>query len=244
MKYRRSKKPSVLLILAHPSEQPSLCRSLADMWEESLRQEGLDVERLDLAAAEQLGLKCADELQAAVRGKRSSTRVEELQCLVEENQFLVFVHPVFWFEVPSQLKGFLESVFSSGFAYHSLPSHRVVDMAAGVLAHLPVIRALIRRYVAYGLLRDKHVYVTRTHGGPAAGSGIFGHRATALEGTMLFCGARLAAVDSVENVHSKTPELLEAQVLPKVKKRIESHCRKIAFQAKRRRSVAEASSEP
>jgi len=154
--------------------------------------------------------------------------VRELQAQLEESRFLIFVHPIFWFDVPSQLKGFQESVLSSGFAFRKLPGHWLLNRAAGVVERLPVVRGVMRRYAAYGMLRDKHVFVTRTQGGPSAGMGIFGHQATSLESSLQFCGAHLDAVDTVAEVDDTAEEAMAGRVLPAARRRMQEHCRVMA----------------
>lgn len=236
MYYRPSAKPAALLILCHPSRGSSLCRSLADLWEEALKRVGVEVRRVDLPSGEgTFSLSGEDQLRAALQGKDPYSavpeEVRELQTLVEECKFLIFVHPIFWFDVPSQLKGFEESVLSSGFAFRKLPSHWLLNRAAGVIQYVPVARTVMRRYAAYGMLRDKQVFVTRTQGGPAAGMGIFGHEATSLESALQFCGAWLASVDVVAEVDDISDEDFTKNVLPGMAKLIDSRCEVIAASA-------------
>lgn len=241
--YRPStRRDAALLVLCHPSERPSMCRSLADEWERCLRQHGLEVQRLDLEPRQQWGLGGAEELRAALTGRDPTgtavaPEVGRAQRLVEECRFLVFVHPIFWFDVPAQLKGFQESVLSSGFAFRKLPEHWLLNRAAGVVESVPVARTLMRRYAAYGLLRDKLVFVTRTQGGPAAGLGIFGHGATSLESSVQFCGAHLAAVDTLAELDGTPESELRERVFPKAVRAIEAHCARMA------RTAASSSAE-
>lgn len=230
MYYRPSKRLSALLVLCHPSEKPSMCRSLAKIWEDALIEVGVEVTCVNLEGC-QLGLKNSAELEAALTGRDPtesvSPEVRHLQNLVEVSQFLIFIHPIFWFEVPSQLKGFQESVLSSGFAFRKLPSHWLLNRAAGIVERVPVLRTYMRRFVAYGLLRDKCVYITRTQGGPEAGMGIFGHGATSLESSLQFCGAHIAAVDVVAGLDDSSGQ----GVFPGAERRIKAHCHKISRMA-------------
>merc|ERR1719329_1582809 len=227
--YRPSsgEQPTALLVLCHPSDGPSLCRSLAEIWEESLKEVGVKVQRLDLRGADHMGLASPEELKASLIGKDSPADVQRMQALVDESRFLIFVHPIFWFDVPSQLKGFQESVLSSGFAFRKLPGHWLLNRAAGIVERLPVAPRLMRRYAAYGMLRDKHVFVTRTQGGPSAGMGIFGHEATSLESSLQFCGAHLDSVDRIGEIDDTSQKDLAGRVLPDAKIQIVKHCQRI-----------------
>jgi len=216
-----------------------MCSSLARAWEDALKEVGVEVNRVDLDGEHQFGLKNSEELRTALTGRRDPTatgepptQVAELQALVEASQFLIFVHPIFWFEVPAQLKGFQESVLSSGFAFRKLPSHWLLNRAAGVIERVPIARTYMRRYAAYGLLRDKSVYITRTQGGPSAGMGIFGHQVTSLESSLQFCGAHISSVDVVAELDGMSRTQLEERVFPQAEAAIRMHCLAIARKAK------------
>lgn len=235
--YRPSEKPIALLILCHPSAGKSLCRTVAAIWEEQLKHAGVTVQVVELGASDgrdsALGPHGKAELQAALGRKDGSTpeEVSRLQRLVGESRFLIFVHPIFWFEVPAALKGFLESVLSSGFAYRKLPSCWTLNKAVGLLGRLPLVPSLLRRYSAYGYFRDKSVYITRTQGGPEAGLNIFRHGSTSLESSMLFCGAHVHAIDSITELDDLSPEQLASSHLPKLRHTIAAHCNDIAASA-------------
>lgn len=227
-----------------------MCRTLADIWEEQLNAMGVNVVREELGGSESHchGLKGDAELRAALTGRdpecQVSSEVRRLQVLVEACQFLIFVHPIFWFEVPSQLKGFQESVLSSGFAFRKLPSHWLLNTAAAVVERLPLAPRLMRRYAAYGLLRDKRVFITRTMGGPQAGFGIFDHGATSLESSLQFCGAHLAAVDTLAELDDTSEHDLKYNMVPKMQHQIKVHCQKIAEMAAKPVSVKEYQDKP
>jgi len=122
-------------------------------------------------------------------------------------------------------------VLSSGFAFRKLPEHWLLNRAAGLVERVPVARTLMRRYAAYGLLRDKYVYITRTQGGPATGLGIFGHGATSLESSLQFCGAHLASVDTLAELDWASKAELTGQVLQRAERAVRVHCREIARMA-------------
>eukprot|EP00928_Gymnodinium_smaydae_P078252 TRINITY_DN6201_c0_g1_i1.p1 TRINITY_DN6201_c0_g1~~TRINITY_DN6201_c0_g1_i1.p1 ORF type:complete len:387 (-),score=73.71 TRINITY_DN6201_c0_g1_i1:205-1284(-) len=228
--YRPSAKPSALLVLCHPAGSESLCGAMAAVWEEELRRADVQYKRINLCEEQYVGLGSSSELRAALAqaGGKAPKEVERLQALVDEARFLVFVHPIYWFDVPSQLKGFLESVLSSGFAFRKLPSCWTLNRAVGVLERLPVIPGMLRRYSAYGFLRDKRVYITRSQGGPAAGLGVFGHGATTLASSLQFCGARVAAVDTVPEVDDHSREYFRDVALPRLRRDVSAHCSAMA----------------
>eukprot|EP00929_Paragymnodinium_shiwhaense_P061584 TRINITY_DN30767_c0_g1_i1.p1 TRINITY_DN30767_c0_g1~~TRINITY_DN30767_c0_g1_i1.p1 ORF type:complete len:347 (-),score=85.74 TRINITY_DN30767_c0_g1_i1:506-1546(-) len=234
MLYRPSTSQKALLVLCHPSEGQSMCRTMAQMWEDELRVAGIEYTTVDIChkmfEGRNVGPPDAAGLKEALNfGEgQAPAGVDWLQARVEEARFLIFVHPVFWFEVPSQLKGFMESVFSSGFAYRKLPSCWTLNRAVGILEKLPVVPGLLQRYSAYGMLRDKRVFISRTMGGPGSGLGIFGHGATSLESTCKFVGAHVDAVDTLSELDDQTPQQLKAQALPELRRKLAAHCNAMA----------------
>uniref|UniRef100_A0A0G4IFI0 Flavodoxin-like fold domain-containing protein n=1 Tax=Chromera velia CCMP2878 TaxID=1169474 RepID=A0A0G4IFI0_9ALVE len=213
--YRPSKSPDkVLIVVAHPLEKEkeskrsgkrerssgSLSGLLVTFWEESLQAASIKYQTVYLTDRMKTGLHGVEELQGA-KGKGegwSDTFVKELQEQVDQCGFLVFVHPVYWYDVPSQLKAFEEKVLSAGFAFVKLPSAPLLMTAAVLVSYIPGVRFFMRRFSSHGLLRDKRAFVSRTLGGPDAGLRVFGHNATTLESTLKFCGVRSVKVQSLD----------------------------------------------
>jgi NAD(P)H dehydrogenase (quinone) len=54
-------------------------------------------------------------------GKRTPKDVVEQQALVADAERLIFVAPVFWMGLPAVIKGWVERVFTYGFAYTLTP---------------------------------------------------------------------------------------------------------------------------
>ena len=53
--------------------------------------------------------------------------VKELQQLINQNDALVFIYPVFWGEAPSKLVGWFQRVWTYGFAYGNNASMKQLD---------------------------------------------------------------------------------------------------------------------
>ncbi len=65
-------------------------------------------------------------------GKRKPKDVSEQQALVAEADGLVFVAPVFWMALPAIIKGWMERVFTYGFAYTLTPGGWRGDLSGRV----------------------------------------------------------------------------------------------------------------
>lgn len=107
--------PNVLLILGHPREE-SLSYALGEAFEEGARQAGASVRRLALAQ-----LEFDPHVRASSPRKQA---FEEDVCrarrLIQWADHLVFVYPTWWGTVPALLKGFIDRVFTSGFAFNEI----------------------------------------------------------------------------------------------------------------------------
>ena len=53
--------------------------------------------------------------------------VKEFQKLINQNDALVFIYPVFWGEAPSKLVGWFQRVWTYGFAYGNNASMKQLD---------------------------------------------------------------------------------------------------------------------
>ena len=128
--------------------------------------------------------------------------VVRLQAQVAAAANLVFVYPIWWYAMPACLKGYIDRVFTPGFAYRFRPFGLLQRVGAGVLARLPGVRYLLQPYAAHGLLRDKQAWVFRTYGGPPSGRLLFGNTPRALENVVLrFCGIRNITVCEWYGLH-------------------------------------------
>jgi 1,4-dihydroxy-2-naphthoate polyprenyltransferase len=105
---------NVLIILGHP-RAGSLCGGLARAFGEGAREAAADVRKLDLAELDfdpHVRTESPNQ-QAMEPGLR---RARELILWAEH---LVFVYPTWWGTMPALLKGFLDRVFTPGFAFRT-----------------------------------------------------------------------------------------------------------------------------
>ncbi|MBU2923348.1 NAD(P)H-dependent oxidoreductase [Colwellia sp. 4_MG-2023] len=107
-----------LIIFAHPN-QSSLNNSLKDMLETYLKKQQQEVIVRDLY---QLGFDPVLSLvdMAGQREGRVSTDVAIEQHFISWAECITFIHPIWWTGLPAILKGYIDRVFSYGFAYSYL----------------------------------------------------------------------------------------------------------------------------
>jgi len=104
-----------LIIYAHPNPE-SLNAQLKQTVVKHLQNNGHEVEVRDLY---QLGFNPVMSL-ADVQGQRKGKVADEVK---REQDFIVwadsitFIHPIWWTGLPAMMKGYIDRVFSYGFAY-------------------------------------------------------------------------------------------------------------------------------
>lgn len=106
---------NVLIILGHPRED-SLSYALGEAYAEGARQEGACVRRLPLA---QMHFN-PDVEAVSPRDQTFEEDIRQSRQLIQWADHLVFVYPTWWGTVPALLKGFLDRVLTSGFAFNEI----------------------------------------------------------------------------------------------------------------------------
>lgn len=115
---------NICIVLGHPAPK-SLCRSLAESYAEGARAAGANVRFIDPSSLN------FDAL-ADPRGKPAlESSIVEAQGWIRESEHLVFVYPVWWGAAPSSLKSFIDSTFTTGFAYQYTTGGRWDKLLAG-----------------------------------------------------------------------------------------------------------------
>jgi len=129
-----------LIVYAHPNPK-SFNAAIRSMIEERLKAEGADVAIRDLYVIKFDPILKGDDFLLMKDGKASSD-VQIEQRYIKESDVIVFIHPIWWFNMPAILKGYIDRVFIHGFAYAATSN--------GI----------------EGLLKDKKVMIFNTTGGP------------------------------------------------------------------------------
>ncbi len=106
------KTKKILIIQGNPNPQ-SLCNALANAYEKGAKENGAQLQRLNLFELEfspnlNYGYKQRTELEPDLL---------KSQELISWAEHIVFIYPVWWGNMPAILKGFFDRVFLPGFAF-------------------------------------------------------------------------------------------------------------------------------
>lgn len=158
-----------LILYAHPNPQ-SFNRAILETIEDRLTQNGEQYNTRDLYAMNFDPILKHDDFTAFAAGKPTSDIAAE-QNYIRRAKTIIVIHPIWWFNAPAILKGYIDRVFSYGFAY------AVKDKAIT------------------GLLTDKRVFIINTTGGSAENYKNFGFaeslKTTMQNGIYSFCGMKI-----------------------------------------------------
>lgn len=125
-----------LIVISHPDPQ-SLTHAIARSFAEGIEQRGQHTTEIADIAAEgfQTAYNQADrsayQLQAAV-----PSDVLREQERVDRADALALVYPVYWWSFPGQLKGWIDRVFSNGWAYSEGADGRLEKRLSRLAVHL------------------------------------------------------------------------------------------------------------
>jgi NAD(P)H dehydrogenase (quinone) len=134
--------PKTLIVYAHPNPK-SFNHAIVETATAALQAAGHEVRMRDLYALNFNPVLSGEDFVALkAGGPRADVKVEQDHVTWADN--VVFVYPMWWGERPAILKGYIDRVFSSGFAYSYGPDG------------------------AQGLLGPRKAAVIQTVGGPEA----------------------------------------------------------------------------
>jgi NAD(P)H dehydrogenase (quinone) len=105
-----------LVILAHPYAK-SYCHALYERVILTLEQAGHTVDRLHLDGEDFDPVMRGGDLAVYNKGQSADPAVLAYQARIDAAQQLVFIFPIWWEVMPALLKGFIDKVFTKGWAY-------------------------------------------------------------------------------------------------------------------------------
>lgn len=104
-----------LIVFAH-QHQDSFNRAILDNVEATLKEKGQEVAVRDLYKLNfQPLLTPADT--ASMKAGKIPEDIQTEQSFITEAEGIIFIYPIWWSNMPAILKGYLDRVFSFGFAY-------------------------------------------------------------------------------------------------------------------------------
>lgn len=105
-----------LIVFAHPNPK-SFNRAVLDTVTGELNKKGAEVRVKDLYAMNWNPVLSASDFEQMFSGKTPDDMAREQSDVTWANT-LLFIYPIWWFSHPAMLKGWIDRVFSFGFAYH------------------------------------------------------------------------------------------------------------------------------
>lgn len=123
-----------LIIYAHPNTN-SLNHAILETVISGLKDTNRKFEVIDLYA-EQFNPVLVFNEQDKRRDLKNDPYTAKYRKQIEEANHLIFIYPIWWYGLPAILKGFIDRVFSSGFAYQyegKLPKGLLKNKSAWVI---------------------------------------------------------------------------------------------------------------
>ncbi len=105
-----------LIVAAHPSEA-SFTMSVARAYADEIEKLGHEIQLCDLYRMEFNPVLDARELAGPGAGRAPHADLVREQSHVRAANVLAFIYPLWWASMPAIMKGYIDRVFSSGFAY-------------------------------------------------------------------------------------------------------------------------------
>jgi len=139
-----------LIVVSHPDRQ-SLTHHVARQLAEGIESTGSSIEIADLAA-EGFDPRFTVDDVAAFRQQGSVTEeIVAQHARIDRADTLVLVYPIYWWSMPAQLKGWIDRVFTQGWAYDADDDGRLVKKLQRLKVHLVAIGAGdMRTYARHG----------------------------------------------------------------------------------------------
>lgn len=158
-----------LIIYAHPNPK-SFCHAIKEEIQTQIKSQGGEYTVRDLYEMGFTPILSSGDFVQFLQHK-TPIDIHNEQELIRNADTMIFIYPVWWFNMPAILKGYIDRVFSRGFAYD---------------AKGPLI---------IGLLKGKRAMVFNTTGGPRFAYYLFGYKSaikTCIDiGIFKFCGIKV-----------------------------------------------------
>ncbi|PYE88182.1 NAD(P)H-dependent oxidoreductase [Phyllobacterium leguminum] len=140
-----------LIVVSHPQKQ-SLTHAVAAEVMAGVTSEGLHTAEIADLAGEGFDPRFFEmDVAAFLRRTPVPPDVAAEQARLDRADALVLVYPVYWWSFPGLLKGWIDRVFSNGWAYDDLPEMGIVKKLERLKVHLVAIGgADLRTYARRG----------------------------------------------------------------------------------------------
>lgn len=139
-----------LIVLAHPDPK-SLTQAVAAQIAAGVQASGDSFEIADLAAERFDPRFTANDIAVHLREAAPTADIVAEQARIGRADALVLVYPVYWWSMPGLLKGWIDRVFTNGWAYSEGPDGRLEKRLGHLPVHLVALGgADLRTYARHG----------------------------------------------------------------------------------------------
>ncbi len=139
-----------LIVVSNPNSA-SFSHCVAAKVAEGVTASGATFEIADLTAEGFDPRFSAADIAAHLREGPSPEDVVAEQARIDRADALVLVYPVYWWSMPGLLKGWIDRVFSNGWAYDDIPGNGTIKRLGHLRVHLIAIGgATMRTYARHG----------------------------------------------------------------------------------------------
>jgi len=104
-----------LIVYAHPNPK-SFNHAIKERVEAKLKKEKKKYSVRDLYAMKWNPVLGGADFEV-MQGGKTPEDIKAEQNYIKEADVVIFIHPIWWFGMPAVLKGYVDRVFSYGFAY-------------------------------------------------------------------------------------------------------------------------------
>jgi NAD(P)H dehydrogenase (quinone) len=170
---------NVLVVIAHPVKT-SFCHKVLARIELGLKKAGHTVKVADLTADKFQAVMQAEDFVQFGDGPLPDDILAE-QARIEWSDALVFIFPVWWWSVPGVFKGWIDRVFTYGWAWND-PS----DPDSGSLRHRKILVLAAAAFAKRGYDRSLETQLTM--------------------GTWSYCGFKDVTMRIFHDLHDETPQ--------------------------------------
>lgn len=139
-----------LIVVAHP-DPASLTHSVADRLAAGVSSTGHTVEIADLAAEGFDPRFTKNDVAVHLKRQAPPMSIVNEQQRIDRADALALVYPIYWWSFPALLKGWIDRVFSNGWAYDEAPGQPLTKQLQRLPVHLIAIGgADLRTYARHG----------------------------------------------------------------------------------------------
>ncbi|MWN32748.1 MULTISPECIES: NAD(P)H-dependent oxidoreductase [unclassified Gilliamella] len=110
-----------LIIYSHPYEK-SYNHAILERTVSLLKESGKDFDIIDLYKDGFNPIYTPEELRLYSTGQTTDPLVEKYQKMITDASDIVFIFPIWWYDLPAILKGFIDKVFKKNFSYIDTPT--------------------------------------------------------------------------------------------------------------------------